>query len=162
MTGCGYYFYRWEMVPVAQSTLPTTPVQFALSQWNTYGHIQADPSEFNQHFRWNQSNSNFTSFTNLSGDATLVAPYPSGNRNYSNLSNFLRNAPLHQKLELWKEVAAVMKRNLKRNKGGALWMSTTVGGIPWLHVRIDSQPKYYHFDGFKVYKKSKFLNPQII
>ena len=30
------------------------------------------------------------------------------------------------------------------------WLSTAGMGIPWVHVRIDSYPKYYRFPPYKV------------
>jgi len=31
-----------------------------------------------------------------------------------------------------------------------LWISTAGGGVAWLHVRLDSSPKYYGFRPYAV------------
>jgi hypothetical protein len=33
-----------------------------------------------------------------------------------------------------------------------VWLSTAGGGVSWLHVRLDDQPKYY---GFEPYRHAK-------
>ncbi len=30
-----------------------------------------------------------------------------------------------------------------------LWLSTAGGGVAWLHVRLDSRPKYYGYSPYK-------------
>ena len=81
-----------------------------------------------------------TSFPNLSGDTVLVIPMPKG-KCYATLKDFVDNAPKKQQQELWKLVAKEAKKQAK--KFGKVWISTHGLGVPYLHVRISSQPKYY-------------------
>lgn len=33
-----------------------------------------------------------------------------------------------------------------------IWLSTSGLGVYWLHVRLDTRPKYYNHDEYKYYK----------
>ena len=81
-----------------------------------------------------------TSFQNLSKDTVLVVPMPRG-KCYATLKDFVDNAPKKQQQELWKLVAKKAKKQAK--KFGKVWISTHGLGVPYLHVRIANQPKYY-------------------
>jgi hypothetical protein len=45
-------------------------------------------------------------------------------------------------LALWRCVGAAAEARLRSH--GGFWLSTHGGGVPWLHVRLDDQPKYFH------------------
>ena len=95
-------------------------------------------------------------FPNISGNALLVVPRPSpGRQPYTHLAAFLRLCPQSEIHRLWQQVGTVMSQELQGVPGSilhptkALWLSTHGMGVPWLHVRIDKHPKYYHFDPYK-------------
>ena len=79
----------------------------------------------------------------------MVAPTP-GNEDdavtYSHLAAFVRTAPVAQIDELWKLVAMEYVKSI--NSDHAVWLSTDGTGVPWLHVRLDSIPKYYSYGPF--------------
>ena len=41
--------------------------------------------------------------------------------------------------------------------GQPTWLSTEGSGVPWLHVRLDSYPKYYHTDAYRSYEQPPHL-----
>jgi hypothetical protein len=98
-------------------------------------------------------------FTNLGGDATLVAPRdwspessPSlYSSSYGHLANFVRGAPEEQVLKMWQTVGNVLKEKYLDHKlssseaNTSKWFSTAGDGVAWLHFRLDSRPKYYHY-----------------
>lgn len=86
-------------------------------------------------------------FDNLGGDATMIAPRPRpGVSGYAHIADFVAHAPMEQQSRLWQTVGDTLQPML----GDApLWLSTAGGGVPWLHVRIDSRPKYYVFDEYR-------------
>lgn len=89
------------------------------------------------------------SFSNLSGDAMLVVPVPQGNEtdNYSSdLMNFLINGDKVQKDNLIKEMAETALDELDNFKN--VYISTHGRGIPWLHIRICNNPKYYTHESY--------------
>ena len=62
---------------------------------------------------------------------------------YSHIASFVRGAPWRQQLELWREVSEQLQHKLRQvSHNTPLWLSTDGRGVPWLHVRLDSSPKY--------------------
>lgn len=83
-------------------------------------------------------------FANLGGDAVLVVPRPLGPREaYAHLATFVRGAPRSQVDALWRGVGAALDEWWTTRPAATVWLSTSGGGVPWLHVRLDSRPKYY-------------------
>lgn len=81
------------------------------------------------------------SFDNLGGDALLVAPCPiPASAIYGHLASFVRDAPASQIDEFWRCVACTFERTVSQTP---VWISTSGLGVIWLHVRLDSYPKYY-------------------
>lgn len=87
-------------------------------------------------------------FANLSGDAELVVPAPGGGAEYPHLLAFLRTAPAVQVHGLWAEVGIGVEAWLL-GRGTRLWVSTAGDGVPWLHVRLDSRPKYFKWRAYR-------------
>lgn len=86
-------------------------------------------------------------FKNLSGDATLVVPCPAvPDTAYCHLSAFVREAPPIQQHAMWRRLADVV---LERISDVPMWINTAGAGVPWLHLRLDSRPKYYHHAPYK-------------
>lgn len=88
-------------------------------------------------------------FKNLGGDATLVAPCPhpdatSDLKEYAHIASFVRLAPAEQQRQLWHIVALELERSVSAsNSSKPVWLSTAGEGVFYLHVRLDSSPKYY-------------------
>jgi hypothetical protein len=43
---------------------------------------------------------------------------------------------------LWRNVGETMQQRITDRP---VWLNTAGGGVSWLHVRLDSWPKYYRF-----------------
>ena len=63
------------------------------------------------------------------------------------MKEFAANADRAQIIRFWSLVGETALRNL--NEREKMWCSTSGLGVPWLHVRFDSRPKYYHFAEYK-------------
>ena len=86
-------------------------------------------------------------FWNLGRDALLVAPAPIADASvYSSLAAFVRGAPEEQQHALWQRVADAAREQLGEDP---LWISTSGLGVYWLHVRLDSRPKYYTHGAYR-------------
>lgn len=135
--GCPAFF--WEHPPLTRAYLDN-PAEFVLLDAPGLEGIRADPSAFREPLR-SAPEGPVATFPNLGGDATLVVPRPvDGADRYGHLGDFLRHAPVEQVRELWR----VTGRALTAALGQApLWLSTSGLGVPWVHVRLDSRPKYY-------------------
>ena len=88
------------------------------------------------------------SFPNLGNDALLIVPCNENSENphiYMHLANFIRMGPDDQIKVFWKEVVNQMYKRLNSKLGKKVWLSTCGLGIFWLHMRLDSLPKYYTY-----------------
>jgi len=84
-------------------------------------------------------------FRNLGGDALLVVPRPMGeHRCYAHVGEFLRSAPDEQRQELFRVLGHAIADELQRSSE-PIWVSTSGLGVSWLHVRLDTHPKYYQY-----------------
>lgn len=67
---------------------------------------------------------------------------------YGNLAAFFQNAPTDQHQALWRVVGRSVKERLVSHS--PLWLSVAGGGVAWLHVRLDSSPKYYRYGPYRI------------
>ena len=66
---------------------------------------------------------------------------PREGKSYATYKDFVDNAPKIQQIELWKKVATIAENQMK--KFGSIWVSAHGLGVPYLHIRVCSMPKYY-------------------
>ena len=102
-----------------------------------------DPDAFAHHFR---PGCEVVTFGNLGGDAALVAPSPEGHGDFAHLASFTATASHAWQDALWQAVGDAMK---KRIGAKPIWLSTAGLGVAWLHVRLDTRPKYYRFAPYR-------------
>lgn len=82
-----------------------------------------------------------TSFYNSSRTAKLVIPIPQSDKNFTTLKDFIDNASENHQKQFWKCVAYEIRQMNKLHK--KIWVSTHGLEVGYLHVRIDTYPKYY-------------------
>jgi hypothetical protein len=128
--------YHWETPPVTKNSLNQS-FEFVVSR--TPGiDLPPDPGPFKQYFK---SAEEVAVFDNLGGDAKLIAPTPANKQlNYSHIGVFTDNAPKKQQFAFWQTVGRVTGNIISDHP---IWLNTAGGGVAWLHVRLDSSPKYY-------------------
>lgn len=135
--------FFWEVKPVDVSKLDEN-FTFVLVRGDILTSLKSDSSAFNKHFTLADS---VVSFPNLGGDAQLVVPAPlSAESDYGHLAIFVRTAPANQILKFWKTVGEQFSLSLGQQ---TKWLSTAGLGVSWLHIRIDSRPKYYRHKAYK-------------
>ncbi len=138
--------YCWENRPVTSQTLGQT-FEFALVAEPALANLQADPSPFNTHFASHPAEEVLT-FSNLGGDAMLVVPAPKAAMEaYAHLAQFLKYAPREQVDAFWRVTGATM---VGRVSAKPIWSSTAGLGVSWLHLRLDSRPKYYRHEPYRM------------
>lgn len=148
--------YRWETPPVVADQLDRD-FEFVLLPCPGLARLP-DRNAFAEKF---QPNRDIVTFGNLGGDAVLVVPCPldagptaCGNDDddcYAHLAAFVRAAPETQIHHLWQAVGQAVRERLSNRAGNdfPLWLSTAGMGVSWLHVRLDSRPKYYAYAPYK-------------
>ncbi len=143
LAAVSYDAFFWETPSMSASTL-AKPFEFVLVKSKILVHIQTDGRDFEHYF---QTAEQVVHFPNLSGDAHLVAPCPVVEKEaYAHLACFVRKAPEAQIQAFWQKVGEVYAQNLGEEKR---WLSTSGLGVHWLHVRIDSFPKYYQYKPYR-------------
>ncbi|MDJ0556079.1 MAG: hypothetical protein QNJ68_16890 [Microcoleaceae cyanobacterium MO_207.B10] len=145
--------YRWETPPITKDTVKR---KFEFVLLNSPGLARnPDKNTYRDYFTTNDVNNGIVVFENLGKDAILVVPSPINSNAsferttfsaYTHLAAFIRSAPDTQKHALWRIVGQTVQKQISDSP---LWVSTAGGGVAWLHVRLDSRPKYY---GYEMYK----------
>jgi hypothetical protein len=137
--------YRWETPAVSAATLHNDFEFVLLDAPGLQRPPEADALA--DQFRAAGDDQAVIAFPNLGGDAVLVVPRPSGPPSaYPHLAAFVREAPRQQVHDLWRLVGRTIWGRLNARP---LWVSTAGMGVAWLHVRLDSRPKYYGFAPYR-------------
>lgn len=141
LAGAHYPAFFWEH-PAMRVDNMDAAAEFVLLDSPELARLRPSPGPFQAHFDRVRGR-DIVSFPSLGGDAVLVAPLPTGPPDaYAHLATFLREAADSQIANLWRETGRLMRDKLgERN----LWLSTSGLGVSWLHIRLDSRPKYYQY-----------------
>ena len=154
ITALPYQGFYFETPGVSIQTADK-PFRFCIADGKrlfNFAEPRASSEAFQEHLQC-QGSTYSCRFANLSGDATLVAPKKTDttleDKAYSHLAAFLRGAPRTQVAAVWKKVAETYLDLLEtRDASHPVWLSTAGEGVPWLHFRFDSRPKYYKYGKF--------------
>jgi len=137
LRGVPFDAYCWECPPVDEARYGR-PFECVLIFSPSLARMPLDAGSFAEHFR---PGCEVVRFANLGGDAVLVAPCPDpAGGNFGHLASFTATAPPSLQQALWKEVGRALDARIGARP---LWLSTAGHGVAWLHVRLDSSPKYY-------------------
>lgn len=143
LADCKFEAFFWENKPITQNNLEED-YECTLVESDFLTDVKPDTSTFNSYFR---SKQDVVVLPNLGGDAKLVVPCPvSENSIYTQIGNFVRQAPKAQVKEFWRRVGTEMLSQLEAEPK---WLSTSGLGVYWLHARVDSTPKYYQTQDYK-------------
>ena len=137
--------FFWEHPPLTSDRVDA-PLEFVMLDAPRLAGLRADPAPFAAPFAASDGEA-VVRFTNLGGDAELVAPRPDPDEPaYPHLAAFVREAPRQTVRAFWRSVAGAIRSRLGTQP---LWVSTSGLGVAWLHVRLDSVPKYYQFTPYR-------------
>ncbi|MDA0667747.1 MAG: hypothetical protein O3A95_08325 [Planctomycetota bacterium] len=143
LADCPFTALRWE-TPMLTTELLNRRFEFVLLD-SPYLDVPANAWDFQEYFDA-APNAGAVSFWNLGHDGIMVAPTPQqAPPAYAHLAAFSRFAPETQQHEFWNLVGEVLEERLSLQP---VWLSTAGGGVDWLHVRLDNQPKYYGYAAF--------------
>jgi len=143
--------YFFETPKVTSDTLPTEKFEFVLAKAGPLESVAADESTFQDYFGLCDDDRTVINFENLGRDAMMVVPCPihENKQLYSSIAPFMRETSSTQVAEFWSTAARVMKEQVGKRKKDPTWMSTSGLGVYWLHLRMDSRPKYYTYGPYK-------------
>ncbi|MBE9125241.1 MULTISPECIES: DUF6940 family protein [unclassified Coleofasciculus] len=141
--------FFWETPALSDATINQV-FEFVLVDSPNLAGVQANPSDFASHFAAAGEKESIITFPNLGKDALLVVPCPKASTStYRHIAAFMREAPTQQKHALWQSVGLALEQKLDEHP---IWLSTSGLGVYWLHIRLDSYPKYYSYHPYRVPK----------
>lgn len=137
--------FFWELPPITRATIDRE-LEMALLDAPALAKATADRSAFADRLDA-AAGADVVAFPNLGGDAVLVVPTAVVRADaYGHLGAFVRRAPPAQAEHLWAKLAETALAQLS---DAPMWISTAGTGVPWLHVRLDTRPKYYRHLPYK-------------
>ncbi len=140
-----YPAFFWELPPLTMRSMADI-AEFVLIESASLAGLRADPVPFRDKFDA-AGEMDVIAVDNLGGDARLVVPTPLGSLDaYPHLAAFVRGAPGQQVRSLWNATAQSLREVLG---GKPRWLSTAGLGVSWLHLRLDTRPKYYRYGPYK-------------
>ncbi|WP_421774132.1 DUF6940 family protein [Gracilimonas sp.] len=135
--------FFWENKPMSSSSIHR---EYECNVINS-DFLAGKSADFNTFSSYFKTEQDVVSFRNLGNDAQLIAPCPiEEHSGYAHIGTFIREAPESQIQNLWKRTGEEM---LDAVEDEPRWMSTSGLGVFWLHIRIDSVPKYYQTSAYK-------------
>jgi hypothetical protein len=137
LAGQPFAAFRWETPAITAATIEREFECVVIDAPELL--TSPDQDAFDEHFE--RGVEGVVVFPNLRGDATLIAPCPVAPAEiYAHLAAFVRGAPEPQQHALVEQIGRVTQRLLSTRP---IWLSTAGAGVAWLHVRLDTRPKYY-------------------
>lgn len=136
-----YAGYYWE-VPSSTTQTIKAPFEFVILASTAFGRRRPAFRIFKDYFKSEMA----LAFPNLSGDAMLIVPNRDGEKDFSHLAAFMQNAGEEQLMAFWQLAAQIYLQQLSNERR---WLSTAGLGVAWLHLRIDSRPKYYKYGAYR-------------
>jgi len=152
LTNCKFNEYYLEFNPVSYSTLDKRIFEFVLVK--TKICLNADFTPFNK-FNINSNTNDIRVFPNLSNTSILISPCYNklfNIQSYAHIGIFMKNFNTKQQIDLIYTMFSVYITTLKSKPNDFMWLSTHGKGVGWLHIRIDTQPKYITWLHYKSIK----------
>jgi len=138
-----YKAFYWETQPITTNRLDN-PFEFVVINSTHLVNKTPEIRPFKAYF---DTPKNVVSFPNLGKNAELIVPTPIiEHETYTHLGNFVRLAPPTQIQDFWQGVGEVYEQEIS---DVPRWLSTAGLGVYWLHVRVDTRPKYYRYRPYK-------------
>jgi len=147
--------YFFECAPVTESNFDTKEFKFEIIESEELSHrYWTNLEDFSEYIK-KTNKIKTASFLNLRKDTTLLIPQPLKGidiNSYSQLYTFMKDAPLRQKIDFWKDVGQQFENSLLSGSSGSsssklskkpLYMSTHGLGVSYIHIRFANKPKYY-------------------
>lgn len=146
----GFNQFYWEHPSLTTKTLDA-PYECMVIGTTHFNRREVDTTSFSGHLHKPEP---VVVFDNLGRNARLVVPtLKSDPEHYKHMGAFTSFAPKDQVHCVFNSLGKSVLEEV--NKGKPIWLSTAGLGVIWLHIRLDTVPKYYKT---KTYKNASFLS----
>ena len=144
LAGTEFKSFYWEHPPLTLDNIDDV-AEFVCLDAPSLAALPADPTPFRSIFDGNSDD--VIVCPNLGHDAMMIVPRAIGAQDaYPHLGAFVRLAPADQVRLLWQRTAQTARQYVGDSPR---WLSTAGLGVAWLHIRLDTRPKYYRHDVYK-------------
>lgn len=141
--------FYWEH-PGLRTSFLEKPYEFVLLESTSLERRRLNATAFANFF---QTTDSVVDFDNLGKNARLIVPTPADDsEDYKHLAKFIRANKTIQQQALLQRIGNLMLTRI--NEQNTIWLNTAGNGVIWLHIRLDSRPKYYKT---QVYRNPDFL-----
>ncbi len=139
-----YDNYYWYFGKMGHKNYDTKPFKFWIRKATDISPVEND-TIFKSYIK-----KSINVISNLDNNCLLMIPKrnkSSPKNTYASMANFMRTGLDKQIDELWISIANLSicldDIEIASDKGyGAIWISTHGSGVPYLHIRFDTSPKY--------------------
>ncbi len=131
--------FQWKPIPIHPQCVKSYP--FFVVLVSSSFPVVANPKAYQKYLNQLCEQELIATFTNLSGDATLIIPRATGQ--YGHIRSFCQQASRSLMEALWQGVGKLTLEKILRKE--TFWCNTHGHGVPWLHIRFDRQLKYTAF-----------------
>lgn len=139
-----YEAFYWEH-PAIKKEFLNKKYECILQRSRPLEHLPIDESAFIDYIN---SKEQAADFMNLGKNARLIVPTKKTDKEiYNHMSKFIRLAAQEQIIELFKRVGNSILEKIESKK--LIWLNTAGLGVIWLHIRMDTIPKYYKTTRYK-------------
>ena len=142
LLSAGFTGFCWETPAITAESLDTDH-EFVVVRSDSHRRLVANPAPFSEHF---QHGAFTVAFPNLGRNGVMIAPTPAKDFEGQSIGAFLSSASDERIADLWSVVGSEVSAQVGANP---IWVSTAGLGVSWLHVRIDTRPKYYRYQPYK-------------
>jgi len=167
--------YFFEMPPVSRNSLQDYCEFVLVNAHDSFDRMSASPQAFARQLETSKERGEqlqFAAFLNLNGDTMLIAPHdlwslgmlserskdPDVVACYLNIGMFFRHCPAQQNDALWEALGEQLSIRFTTSAlQTPVYVSTSGLGVPWLHVRLDTFPKYYTFEPYRSHENSSIF-----
>ena len=139
-----YEAFYWEH-PAIKKEFLKKKYECILQRSRPLENLPINESAFKDYIHLNEQAADFM---NLGKNARLVVPTKKTDKEiYNHMSKFIRLAEQEQIIEVFKRVGNSILEEIESKK--LIWLNTAGLGVIWLHIRMDTRPKYYKTARYK-------------
>lgn len=144
LSSCPFEAFFWECAPTIDGSNRMEFVLVDAPALAQFARNSPDRIAFQEHFLQQQS---VAVFPSLGKDAMLLAPNTRVAQAFTDIAVFARHASASQRKDMYQRLSRLLQEHDSKQP---LWLSTSGMGIAWMHIRLDSRPKYYTYTPFKM------------
>jgi len=140
----GFKAFFWEHPGLTKETIDR-PYECILQKSENFDRRTVNEQAFADYLH---SSNGAEDFLNLGKNARLVIPTKKLDAEvYKHFGSFILNAEAPQIHALFNKIGIIVQEEIENKP--MIWLNTAGMGVIWLHVRMDTRPKYYRTKNYK-------------